>query len=82
MSNTPDAAAHTDDFMRIDSADDFARAKASRKIGIIPGVQNSGHFRMLNDVDSFYGIGQRISQLTYNARNMYVMARLNAATKA
>ena len=57
--------------MRIDSADDFARAKASRKIGIIPGVQNSEHFRTLNDVDSFYGIGQRISQLTYNARNMY-----------
>ena len=64
-------AAHTDSFMRIDSADDFARAKASKKIGLILGVQNSEHFRTLKDVEQFYALGQRISQLTYNARNMF-----------
>jgi membrane dipeptidase len=63
-------AAHTDAFMRIDSADDFARAKRDRKIGIILGVQNSEHFRTLDDVTHFHALGQRVSQLTYNARNM------------
>jgi membrane dipeptidase len=63
-------AAHTDAFMRIDSADDFARAKRDRKIGIILGVQNSEHFRTLDDITRFHALGQRVSQLTYNARNM------------
>lgn len=64
------AAAHTDAFMRIDSADDFARAKSSGKIGLILGVQNSEHFRTVADVARFHALGQRVSQLTYNARNM------------
>jgi membrane dipeptidase len=34
------------------------------------GVQNAEHFRKLEDVDYFYGIGQRVSQLTYNARTL------------
>src|SRR5690606_6971122 len=59
-------AAHTDAFMRIDSADDFAKAKAAKKLGLILGVQNSEHFRTLQDVDRFYSLGQRVSQLTYN----------------
>ena len=59
-----------EEFMRIDSADDFARAKASGRIGVILGVQNSEHFRTLKDVEDFYALGQRVSQLTYNARNM------------
>ena len=62
-------AAHTDAFSRIDSHDDFARAKQAGKIGIILGVQNSEHFRTLKDVEEFYALGQRISQLTYNTRN-------------
>ena len=57
-------------FMRIDSAGDLGRVKASGKIGILLGVQNSEHFRNLNDVNTFYGIGQRVSQLTYNSRNL------------
>jgi len=65
------AAAHTDAFMRIDSADDFARAKKDGKIGLILGVQNSEHFRTLKDVESFHSLGQRVSQLTYNARNLF-----------
>ncbi len=55
--------------MRIDSAADFARVKKSGKAGILLGVQNSEHFRRLDDVDFFYGLGQRVSQLTYNSRN-------------
>lgn len=59
-----------DEFVRIDSADDFARAKSSGRIGVILGVQNSEHFRTLKDVEDFHALGQRVSQLTYNARNM------------
>jgi membrane dipeptidase len=56
-------------FMRIDSVGDFERVKRSGKIGILIGVQNSEHFRVPDDVTYFHGLGQRVSQLTYNARN-------------
>jgi membrane dipeptidase len=56
-------------FMRVDSAADFDRVKGSGKVGILIGVQNSEHFRTPDDVDFFHGLGQRVSQLTYNARN-------------
>ena len=56
-------------FMRIDSPGDLDRVKKSGKIGIIIGLQNSEHFRTAADVDYFYGLGQRVSQLTYNSRN-------------
>ena len=56
-------------FMRIDSPGDLDRVKKSGKIGIILGLQNSEHFRTAADVDYFYGLGQRVSQLTYNSRN-------------
>ena len=57
-------------FMRIDSAADFERARTSGKIGFLIGVQNSSHFRRPDDVDTFHALGQRVSQLTYNSRNM------------
>ena len=63
-------ADHTDHLMRIDSASDLERVKSSAKIGVLLGLQNSEQFRGPNDVDFFHGIGQRVSQLTYNARNM------------
>lgn len=63
-------AASRDEFERIDSVDDFARAKAAGKIGLILGVQNSEHFRTPDDVTAFHALGQRISQLTYNTRNL------------
>ena len=63
--------ASRDEFVRIDSADDFARAKASGRIGVVLGVQNSEHFRTMADVDAFHALGQRVSQLTYNARNLF-----------
>ena len=58
-------AAHPSDFVRIDCPADVELAKASGKIGIVIGQQNSGHFRSLDDVDRFYEMGQRVSQLTY-----------------
>jgi len=57
-------------FMRIDSSADLKRVKGSAKIGIMLGLQNSEHFRRPDDVDFFRGLGQRVSQLTYNARNL------------
>jgi membrane dipeptidase len=56
--------------MRIDSAGDLKRVKQSGKIGITLGLQNSEQFRKADDVDFFRGLGQRVSQLTYNARNL------------
>jgi membrane dipeptidase len=56
--------------MRIDSAADFRRVKGSGKVGVMLGLQNSEHFRRPQDVPFFWGIGQRVSQLTYNSRNM------------
>jgi len=63
-------ADHTDHLMRIDSAGDLDRVKRSGKIGVLLGLQNSEQFRSPADVNFFHGIGQRVSQLTYNARNM------------
>jgi membrane dipeptidase len=56
-------------FMRIDSPADLDRVKTSGKVGVLIGVQNSEHFRNVEDVELFHGLGQRVSQLTYNARN-------------
>ena len=63
-------AARSDAFTRIDSVDDFARAKSAGKIGLLLGTQNSEHFRTPDDVAAFHALGQRVSQLTYNARNL------------
>src|SRR5688572_20370226 len=56
-------------FMRVDSPADLDRVKTSGKVGVLIGVQNSEHFRNVEDVELFHGLGQRVSQLTYNARN-------------
>lgn len=56
--------------IRIDSVGDLQRVKSTGKIGVLAGLQNSEHFRRPQDVDFFFGIGQRVSQLTYNARNL------------
>jgi membrane dipeptidase len=63
-------AHHHGSLMRIDSPSDLDDVKRSGKIGILLGNQNSEHFRTVNDVDFFYSLGQRVSQLTYNTRNM------------
>jgi membrane dipeptidase len=63
-------ANHDERLMRIDSVADFDRVKKSGKLGILLGLQNSDQFRNAADVDFFRGLGQRVSQLTYNARNL------------
>src|SRR5205823_2543633 len=63
-------AHHADHLMRVDDAASIDAAKKSDKIGIILGVQNSEHFRAADDVDRFYQLGQRVSLLTYNSRNL------------
>jgi membrane dipeptidase len=63
-------AHHGERFMRIDNAVSLDRVKTSGKIGVLLGLQNSDHFRAPADVDFFRGLGQRVSQLTYNSRNL------------
>jgi len=58
-------AGHPDEFVRIDGPADLDLAKQLGKIGIVIGQQNSEHFRTVEDVDRFYAMGQRVSQLTY-----------------
>ena len=62
-------AGYSDWFTRVDDASDFARAKATGKLGVLISFQNSVHFRRPDDVNTFWSLGQRISQLTYNTNN-------------
>ncbi len=63
-------SAHPEQFLRVEAAADFARAKSVGKVGILIGQQNSEHFRTVDDVDRFYGMGQRVSQLAYNSNRI------------
>jgi membrane dipeptidase len=63
-------ASHDAWFERVDTPARLDAIKASGKVGLILGIQNSEHFRKADDVDYFYGLGQRVSQLTYNARTL------------
>lgn len=53
----------------IASASDLIVTPKLGKIGVIVGFQNSTHFRTAADVERFYRLGQRVSQLTYNEQN-------------
>ena len=57
-------------FLLVSELKDIERAKREGKCAVIMGVQNAEHFATAEDVDLFYGIGQRCSQLTYNAQNL------------
>ena len=63
------AARNSDLFSVVDKAVDLDRAKAAGKCAIMMGIQNSEHFRSVGDVKTFYQLGQRTSQLTYNSQN-------------
>lgn len=54
---------------RVDGAGDLRQLPRLGKIGVVVGFQNSNHFRTVADVATFHGLGQRVSQLTYNERN-------------
>jgi membrane dipeptidase len=63
-------ARHDAWFERVDTPARLDGIKASGKVGLLLGLQDSDHFRKPDDVDYFYGLGQRVSQLTYNSRNL------------
>jgi membrane dipeptidase len=60
---------HPDYFVRVDGPDDLRRAGQEGRIGIILGMQDANHLRSVDDVDEFYRMGQRLTQLTYNYGN-------------
>ncbi len=62
-------ARYSDQFVRVSKASDLERLQSSKKTGVIPGLQNSDHFRSIEDVALFHRLGQRVSQLTYNSQN-------------
>lgn len=62
-------ARYSDTFTRVSRWRDLEALIRSPKVGVIPGLQNSDHFRTPADVALFYSLGQRVSQLTYNAQN-------------
>ncbi|QIB65240.1 dipeptidase [Kineobactrum salinum] len=63
-------ADHPQHLRRIDAIEDLQTLKKGERVGFIVGVQNSDHFREVDDVDLYYHLGQRVSQLTYNSRNL------------
>ena len=60
---------HPDYFLRVAGPNDLARAKQEGRVGIILGMQDANHLRSVDDVDEFYQMGQRLTQLTYNSEN-------------
>lgn len=64
-------ARNSDVFMLVDKVADIERAKASRKVAVVMGIQNADQYRTIKDVPHFYDLGLRTSQLTYNAQNYY-----------
>jgi membrane dipeptidase len=56
-------------FTRVDDVRDLDRLPRSGRVGIFLTFQNSDHFRSPQDVDTFFALGQRVSQLTYNYQN-------------
>jgi membrane dipeptidase len=60
---------HPQYFLRIDTAEDLQRARRDGKTGIVLGMQDANHLRTKADVDAFYALGQRLTQLTYNGTN-------------
>lgn len=61
---------HPEWLVRINSAKDFEQAKNQGRYGIIFGLQSSTQFETVDAVDTCYGYGQRISQLSYNFRSL------------
>ncbi|MGH9379847.1 MAG: dipeptidase [Thermoanaerobaculia bacterium] len=53
----------------VGSLTDLLQASRVGKLGVLVGFQSSDHFRDVDDVELFFGWGQRVSQLTYNDRN-------------
>ncbi len=56
-------------FERIDTIEKLKNINSTHKIGMLITNQESSQFRTLEDVDLFYGLGLRLSQITYNGQN-------------
>ena len=57
-------------YIRTTTVGDIAKARATNKIAVFYLTQNSTHFRRdLDNVDIFYNLGLRSSQITYNHQN-------------
>jgi membrane dipeptidase len=61
-------AGRPDLFRRIDSVADMDEVFEAPQSGILVGIQNAEHFVTPDDVQFFFDLGQRVSQLTYNSR--------------
>ena len=59
-------ASRSEWFIRVDDPADVASTRPDGKIGIILSTQGADHFRSVADVETFYQLGQRVAQLTYN----------------
>lgn len=54
---------------RISRISDFAAVRQNGRYGVLLNCQDGSHFRKADDVNLFHGLGQRMSQLTYNGQN-------------
>ena len=64
-------AAHPDALLLVRRASELAEAKRSRRLGLIYGFQDAAPFgENLDRLDTFWDLGVRIYQLTYNKRNL------------
>jgi membrane dipeptidase len=64
-------AAHPDRLLLVRRAADIAEAKRTRRLGLIYGFQDTTPFgETLDRLDTFWNLGVRIYQLTYNRRNL------------
>ncbi len=61
---------NADVFSLVGRAQDIDHAKSTGKIAVMIGIQSSDHFREPKDVELFYALGQRCSQLTYNTQDL------------
>lgn len=62
-------ASYPDWFMRVDHPRHLDTVKDSGRVGIMITTQNADHFRTLQDINTCFGMGQRVAQLTYNFQN-------------
>jgi membrane dipeptidase len=62
-------AAHGCHLYWVDSFSDLIEETRRGKLGLLLGLQNSEHFRTVADVEAFFRLGQRLSQLTYDGVN-------------
>src|SRR3569833_1156732 len=63
------AGRNADLFSLVGKVSDLDDAKRAGKIAVIMGIQNAEQFREAKDVKTFYELGLRCAQLTYNSQN-------------